>query len=461
MSHVESVAGRFDAFRDPFAGAEYCEGTDAAPRLDSTDRHLLPQCSFIFNHGKAGVHEVFNLKELSLLRKRLIGLGVPIAPFEQRMTSSLGPELQAALRERVREKVLQLYRCDEQLISALGGQSAHRAGLARHKPGRVTMTLAEGDAEHSEPEVPAGKNLVPKRLWMYWHQGWDHAPPMMQQCRKSWIAHNGTWEIRCLDAHSVRDFIEIPPLYGPGGVELPFASLSDVIRIHLLAQHGGVWADATTFCTRPLDEWIGQVASPSRFFAYAKPTPDRPIASWFLASEQNGAIACRFRDATNQLWRAFTELGPGVLEQLFGLRDADAARAFLARLEDAGTGDMDARSMPLGDHLLSTEVLSPFYFWFHRLFGALLLGDDSFRARWESVPEISADEPHYLQRFGVEKAPADAVNMHIANRFTNLYKLNRKKPIPEQLDGTVLGRLVKTIDEMKGLRGARGNAHPG
>lgn len=454
VSYVESVAERFDAFRDPFAGAEYCEGTDAAPRLDEVERHLLPQCSYIFTNGDAGVHEVFNLKGLSLLRKRLIGLRVPVANFERRMSTSLGPELQASLRRRMREKVRQLYRQDEELISTLGGLSVSGSQLAQKTVIRAPLIVAGSDAERREPAIPPIEKRVPKRVWMYWHQGWDQAPPMMQHCRKSWIAYNRTWEVCCLDARSLRDFIEIPPIYGPQGVELPLASLADVIRIHLLGRHGGVWADATTFCTRPLDEWIAQVTEPSGFFVYAKPAPGRPIASWFLASEQGGAIARQFRDATNQLWRAYLVLGPGVLEQLFSLHDAEAARAFLLRLEDTESGDVGAGSAPLGDHLLSGDPSSRYYFWFHHLFGALLLRDDAFRAQWAIAPEISADEPHFLQRFGVEMAPEDAVDMHIANRFTNVYKLNRRKSITEPLDGTVLGRLMKTIDGITGSPGA-------
>ena len=29
-----------------------------------------------------------------------------------------------------------------------------------------------------------------------------------------------------------------------------------MIRLELLAEHGGVWADATMLCLRPLDSWI-------------------------------------------------------------------------------------------------------------------------------------------------------------------------------------------------------------
>ena len=39
------------------------------------------------------------------------------------------------------------------------------------------------------------------------------------------------------------------------------AAQSDVVRLNVLANHGGVWADATVACMQPLDLWLDAALS--------------------------------------------------------------------------------------------------------------------------------------------------------------------------------------------------------
>ena len=121
-----------------------------------------------------------------------------------------------------------------------------------------------------------------KRIWMYWHQGWDSAPELVKFCMLTWIYHNDDWSVELLSQYNLNDFITLPNYCADHDVALP--ALSDIIRIYLLEKYGGVWADATTWCSRPLSDWVNVAVTPSGFFAYDKPAPDRPIASWFLVA---------------------------------------------------------------------------------------------------------------------------------------------------------------------------------
>lgn len=112
---------------------------------------------------------------------------------------------------------------------------------------------------------------LPKIIWMLWLQGWDHAPRIVQACRRSWEVTNAGWTIRCLDRLSAAAFMDCgethASLADPG---LPPEACSDRVRMALLAQHGGVWADATVYCLRPLDDWLFNVLE-SGFFAFDRP----------------------------------------------------------------------------------------------------------------------------------------------------------------------------------------------
>ncbi len=93
------------------------------------------------------------------------------------------------------------------------------------------------------------------------------------------------------------------------------AAQSDVVRVHLLAAHGGVWADATLLCAAPLDAWLYSALAPARsLWAYRTHTAvggDGPGAdlphgrpcSWFLVATRQSAVMRAWRDAVDDYWQ--------------------------------------------------------------------------------------------------------------------------------------------------------------
>ena len=49
----------------------------------------------------------------------------------------------------------------------------------------------------------------PRTIWTYWHQGWEHAPELVQRCRRSWEYHNRGWTIRALDAETLPAYVDL------------------------------------------------------------------------------------------------------------------------------------------------------------------------------------------------------------------------------------------------------------
>jgi hypothetical protein len=89
--------------------------------------------------------------------------------------------------------------------------------------------------------------------------------------------------VRAIDGSQLADYLDPPTYAHIAGVPKEPEAFADQIRIELLNVHGGVWADATTMCALPLDHWLPQRMQ-TGFFAFERPTPDRLIASWFLAA---------------------------------------------------------------------------------------------------------------------------------------------------------------------------------
>lgn len=245
------------------------------------------------------------------------------------------------------------------------------------------------------PWLAGGYRPIPRTIWALWLQGWDEAPEIVRACRTTWETLNPGWSFHPLTRAS------LSALLGPGALrcvgdarELPPEALSDVVRIALLERYGGVWADSTTYCLQPLDQWLPGAAT-SGFFAFAKPGPDRMISSWFLAAAPGNALVARWAAGTRAYWEGRAER----------------------------------------DH----------YFWFHHLFAACYQDDAAFRAVWDATPEILARdacvyEPYLENLWG----PMSARDRHLLERpFTPLVKLTRRLPPGEYPPGSAIRYLCE------------------
>lgn len=104
---------------------------------------------------------------------------------------------------------------------------------------------------HYEPNAP---------IWFYWMQGEKNMPPVPRLCLNSLRKHANGHPVIFLDANNVNQYVNIPSsilrAYQAGKIKQ--AHYADIIRILLLAQHGGLWVDATLLVTQDLPESIFQ-----------------------------------------------------------------------------------------------------------------------------------------------------------------------------------------------------------
>ncbi len=255
--------------------------------------------------------------------------------------------------------------------------------------------------------------MTTKILWTYWHQGWADAPSLVQQCRRSWVRLNPDYEVRALDRHTLFDQIEFPRGIDPGRKDLTVQKIAALGRLALLAKYGGVWADATVVCTKPLSDWLEPYYE-SQFFAFRSPGPDRLMSNWFIAAEAQSVIVQRlynsFADfyADNYFTNQDTEIGNKLLEYYVPRWCADIKSTLKWH-----TG-------------FATKVLRVYpYFIFHYTFNKLILTDPECAELWNLAKPFSAGPPHLLQFFetrlvdGIEPAKQE-----IESGLTPMYKLN-------------------------------------
>lgn len=265
---------------------------------------------------------------------------------------------------------------------------------------------------------------IPRRVWLFWDQGLDLAPSLVRSCVESWVRHNPDWEVTVLSGESLCDWGD-PVLCEPRARSLLPYRLSELARLSLLLRHGGVWADATAYCMKPLDEWLPAYLE-SGFFAFANPAKERLIASWFLASSRGGYVPGRMWQALSSyylhhnLHLSADELAysaPGAQTPLS--RERQRVASLLPKLLNRNVRLAQLWLVPP----LPQLGLSP-YFSFHYMFARLVRVDPTFRAIWDRTIKVDAYGPHGLHRNGLAHAPSPDLLAELADHRQPVYKLD-------------------------------------
>ena len=233
--------------------------------------------------------------------------------------------------------VLEIEAAWSHTLACSGQREADCAGDVQNLPGRGA------DVErHSARQ---------KTIWLLWLSGWNDAPWLALRAAESWRLHNPAWRVVLLTEAKLETHFAVPAYISSAFIS-PQAK-SDIIRLHVLAAHGGVWADATVLCTQPLDNWLHSMLEPAGFWMYHGTgwPPPKPAshantafpASWFMAAARGSYLARSWKDAADHYWAART----------------------------SGADD---------------------YFWMDALFRKLLRDDPQFKRLWSRVPYVSCED---------------------------------------------------------------------
>ena len=259
-----------------------------------------------------------------------------------------------------------------------------------------------------------------KTIWLCWFQGWDTVPDIVGLCLESWKFHNPEWNIVLLDDNNIGDYVDITGIIpGKNMKKLP-AAYSDVLRIALLREHGGVWADATCFCNKPLDDWLDDHMSDS--WCYYR--QDSNIASWFIAAKKGSYIIDKWYNVVVSYWK---------------------------------------------DRLAGRDRMKGNYRWFHFLFVETCKKDEKFRKlfkTWKRVdctsfspgfsPPPTKEHPYYSRGLTahyftpypkyLNEVLTPTVKERIDSKVDAMYKLSYKYDIDWKKKDTSLKYLIKSID---------------
>jgi hypothetical protein len=123
---------------------------------------------------------------------------------------------------------------------------------------------------------------IPKKVWTYWDT--EKLPFFVDKCIENWRKILPDYTIVVLNKNNLHQYVSIPGeiLNHPSFNDKP-ARFSDLVRLCVLAEHGGVWMDASIMLNEHFDSWL--LNGTSDFYGYHINIHNGwpVVESWFFA----------------------------------------------------------------------------------------------------------------------------------------------------------------------------------
>lgn len=145
------------------------------------------------------------------------------------------------------------------------------------------------------------------KVWICWFQGMEHAPYIIKKCYESVKKNLPNKEIVLLTDKNINNYVQFPDYiqkkYEAGMITK--THMTDLLRLELLIRYGGMWLDATVFCSSPeIPEYYFD--SDLFFYQCLKPGKDGNasyISSWLISAKTNNKILLAVRELLYAYWK--------------------------------------------------------------------------------------------------------------------------------------------------------------
>lgn len=144
-------------------------------------------------------------------------------------------------------------------------------------------------------------------IWTCWLQGEEKAPAVVKACLAQMRKMEANRKIVVITRENIRQYVTLPDYIWEKWQKgiIGNTHFSDILRVCLLYEHGGIWLDATAYLLKPIVPKI--VDAP--FFAYHSRTYLRIYPqvlgnnNWFLVSNPQHPLIAGIRAMLFAYWR--------------------------------------------------------------------------------------------------------------------------------------------------------------
>lgn len=105
---------------------------------------------------------------------------------------------------------------------------------------------------------------IPNVIWVFWWQGISGMPPVIRVCYESIKRNANGRKVILIDQCNYISYVTLPEYilnkFQKG--KISFTHFSDILRVALLKEYGGLWIDAAIFVTKPIPYFKSLFYSP-------------------------------------------------------------------------------------------------------------------------------------------------------------------------------------------------------
>ena len=155
-------------------------------------------------------------------------------------------------------------------------------------------------------------------VYICWLQGIENAPELVQSCYQSMKHHIKDKKIVVITAENYSQYVTLPDFIiekWKKGI-ISNTHFSDILRLEILIEHGGIWLDSTVYLTDSLPSYI----TDSELFVYRAGWFDYELVnmgSWLIRSTPNNIILNETQNLLFKYWESHNYICQYFLLHLF------------------------------------------------------------------------------------------------------------------------------------------------
>jgi len=167
------------------------------------------------------------------------------------------------------------------------------------------------------------KHVSSNKVWVCWFQGIANAPDLVQKCYQSLKDNLTERDIVLITSDNMFEYVDFPDyiihLWHQGIITNTY--MTDLLRLELLINYGGMWVDATVLCTEK-EQNIPKYFFESDLFMFQCLKPGRDGhthmgSSWLLSAKTNNKILMGVRYLSYEYWKTHKRMDDYFLFHIF------------------------------------------------------------------------------------------------------------------------------------------------
>lgn len=176
----------------------------------------------------------------------------------------------------------------------------------KHKLEKKYRTILEKFDRNYDASIPHQSS---NKVWICWFQGMENAPEIVKKCYESLNTHLTDREIVLITSENLNKYVHFPDYIVKKwkNGQITHTHLTDLLRLELLINYGGMWIDATVFCSENRES-IPDYFFDSELFFYQNLKPGRDgnafyISSWLMSAKSNNKVLMATRELCYEYWK--------------------------------------------------------------------------------------------------------------------------------------------------------------